>query len=212
MVFEKETKSLTDPLVIGDTIESSATGDDKEYLETIVLMDIPTSVPVDSGVVSVSFSDTGGDLLNPIYIEIFHAPALLAGTFTNWEGAATGNSQFHKLERANYKTVTFTGTVPYAVEVDMTHSASRLYVVNPRGDIKNLTWKSGVGTLKVIITPAWMKTTAPAPGETLGDVKHFKFYVAGDDLSALAIAPSGARGFDINGNEITQGQLTATVQ
>ena len=163
----------TDPLVIGDTIESSATGQDKEYLETTVLMDIPTTVPVDSQVASVTLSDSAGATLNPLYFHIFHVPSLLAGTFPNWDAVAIGNAQFAKLERANYKTVSFSGTtVPYAVEVDMTHGASKLYVVNPRGDIKNVAWSSGATTLKVIITPAWSKATAPLPGDTLGSFQN----------------------------------------
>ena len=92
---------------------------------------------------------------------------------------------------------------PYAVQLGMGHNPGKIYVVNPRGDTKNLSWSDDGTNLTVMITPAWLKGAAPAAGETLGEFIHFKFYVAGDIVNSLFIQPTSVEGFDIDGNSVT---------
>lgn len=203
LIYNRETQLPSDPATLGETIELFATGDDKEYLETSVMLDIPTGIPTDSYVASVAFTDSAGDLLNPQFIEVVHSPSLPIG-FLNWDNTTITNTQFRAFERKDYKTVTFSGTsgVPYALQVKMTHNPGKLYVVNPRGDIKSLNWADNGTNLTVIITPAWLKGTAPSSGETLSEFAHYKFYVAGDVVNSLLLPVDGVEGFDINGNSV----------
>lgn len=202
LVYNRETQLPTDPVTLGETIELFATTDDKEYLETSVMMDIPATIPVNSNVASVTFTDSAGAAINPQFIEIIHSTALPLG-FLNWDNAFIDTNQFRFFERKDYKTITFSGaTVPYAIQVGMAHNPGKIYVVNPRGDIKNLVWSDDGANLKVIITPAWLKGVAPAPGDTLSEFTHYKFHVAGDVVSSLMIQPTTVEGYDMDGNSV----------
>lgn len=203
LIYNRETWIPGETVAQGEFIELFATGDDKEYLETSVMLDIPVGIPTDSYIASITFSDSAGEILNPQFVEIVHSPAYPLG-FRNWDDATITNTQLRTLERKDYKTVTFSGMsgVPYALQVKMTHDPGKLYVVNPRGDIKSLNWADDGTQLTVIITPAWLKGTAPSSGETLGEFVHYKFYVAGDVVNSLLLPVDGAEGFDINGNSV----------
>ena len=112
--------------------------------------------------------------------------------------------------------MTFSGaSVPHTIQLDINHGAGKFYVINPRGDIKNISWADTNLNLRVMLTPAWNKDSVPLKdglqSETLSEFSHFKFYVAGDvDTGALSIPAGSIMGFDINGDSVTG--LTATIQ
>ena len=202
LIYARETQLPADQVTLGETIELFSTGDDKEYLETAVLMDIPTNIPIDSNIASVTFTDSAGATVNSQFIEVIHTPSLPLG-FLNWDNTTITNTQLRAFERKEYKTITYSGvTVPHALQLEMNHNAGKIYVVNPRGDIKNVSWSDDGTTLKVIVTPAWLKGTSPAAGETLGEFVHFKFHVAGDVVSSLFVQPTSVEGFDVDGNSV----------
>ncbi|MBW1792707.1 MAG: hypothetical protein JRJ14_10735, partial [Deltaproteobacteria bacterium] len=98
--------------------------------------------------------------------------------------------------------------VPYAIQLDFAHDADvdnggagRAYVVNPRGDIKNVTWRKLSGS-------AFRVIVIPAQGEALAEFVAFKFYVAGG-ITGLAVNIPTVAGYDINGNDVPG--LIATV-
>jgi hypothetical protein len=72
------------------------------------------------------------------------------------------------------------------------------YVINPRGDIKNVTWSDTGSNLRVILTPA--------KDAVLSNMLNYKFYVAGGvkNLSVLNI-----KAVDIDGNPVSG--VTASV-
>jgi len=175
---------------------------EKDWWQTTVFVDLPTSLPV--GTASIEISDDAGEYVysDVQIVEGTGAP----NTFdTNINGPLNPN-QLASLERIAYYSVDFNGsTIPFAIQVDLSHSpdvdhggTGRAYVVNPRGDLKNVTWSDTGTSLRVIILPA--------KGQALDNVHNYKFYVAGGvtNLAVLSV-----KAVDINGNNVSG--VTATL-
>jgi hypothetical protein len=178
---------------------STATGYESEWLQSMLIMDLPTGLPLGTANVLLSV---------PAYPELstkFTSVEILNGSGSSNLFSASGSGdisdqQIQSLERANHYNISFTGaTIPHAIEINMTHNADvdnggvgRAYVVNPRGDIKNINWSDDGINLKVILIPTHDKP--------LSDMQNFKFYVAGE-ITGLTLVD--AQGFDANGNLIT---------
>ena len=102
--------------------------------------------------------------------------------------------QLAALERADAYLITFNGsTIPHAIHLVLNHDSGvgTTWVVNPRGDLKNVVWSDTGSAITVMLTPA--------NGLTLQQMIHFKFYVAGG-LTGLTVA--SLKAYDINGNLI----------
>jgi len=103
------------------------------------------------------------------------------------------------MQRAGHYTVNISGsTVPYAVQLDLVHApdvdhggAGKAHVINPRGDIKNVSWRDDGSNLRVMLMPA--------KGVALGNMKDFKFYVAGGVTGLNIIS---VKAVDTNGNPV----------
>jgi len=178
----------------GYLVNAGYTNGDKDWWQTTVFIDLPPIIP--AGTASINISDsTGGTVTSAV--EIIPG-AGSPNTFDTTFGPLNV-FQIASLERVTHYTVNFTGAaIPYAIQVDLLHDpdvdnggAGRAYVVNPRGDIKNATWKDGGSNLRVILTPA--------KGTVLGNMKDFKFYVAGG-VTGLQIV--NVKPFDVNGNPL----------
>jgi hypothetical protein len=110
-----------------------------------------------------------------------------------------GENELDSLKRVDHYTITISGTtVPYAIQIDMTHDADmdhggigRAYVVNPVGYIKNAAWSDDGFRSRVILTP-----TRDGEIKTMTD---FKFYVAGG-VNNLTV--NNVQAFDINGESV----------
>lgn len=110
------------------------------------------------------------------------------------------------MERVAHFTVGFSGsTIPVAIQLDLSHDpdvdhggSGRPYVINPRGDIKNVMWSDTGTAMRVLMTPAKM--------QPLSSFSDYKFYVAGG-ITNLNIVDLKA--VDINGNDVAG--VTATV-
>jgi hypothetical protein len=108
--------------------------------------------------------------------------------------------------RVPHFTVGFNGsTVPFAIQVYLSHApdadhggSGRAYVINPRGDLKNVTWSDTGTNMRVIISPA--KTQA------LSNIHDYKFYIAG---GVTNLAVSNVKAVDIDGNAVSG--VTATI-
>lgn len=175
----------------------SVTAGDKDWSQSIVLLDLPLGMAL--GTATVDVSTTDGLVIAPISIEI------LAGngsphTFSNQEGLTISAGHLKSLERSAHYTITFLGSaVPHAIQLDLVHDpdannggVGRAYVVNPRGDIKNINWSDDGVNLRVIMLPV--------KNQTLSDLLHFKFYIAG---GITGLQTPVVQAFDINGNEVT---------
>ena len=187
----------------GYVIRVSTPDQEKDWWQTSVFVDLPTSLPV--GTTSIEISDPAGEYA---YSEV----QIVAGTGSpNTFNADTNGplnaNQLASMERVSHFTVGFNGsTVPFAIQADLTHSpdvdhggTGRAYVINPRGDLKNVTWSDTGSSLRVII--------APDRAQALSNIHDYKFYVAGG-ITNLAV--QSIKAVDINGNDVSG--VTATIE
>jgi hypothetical protein len=174
---------------------------DKDWWQTTVFLDLPSTLPV--GTANININNPQGENLNA-QVEIIPGTGQPNG-FQATTGAITP-SQLASLERVGHYTISFSGsTIPFAIQIDLSHNpdvdhggTGRAYVVNPRGDLKNVAWKDDGTNLRLILTPA--------KGLVLGNMKDFKCYVAGG-ITGLQVV--NVKAFDINGNPISE--VTASV-
>jgi len=188
--------------IYASSLENSLANFDKEWWNTVVFLDLPDDLPLGINTIDMT---AGAQPLNQAEIEIIAAGGA-PNPFSTNEGGDLTPSHLANMERAPYYTVSFvnsTGsTVPYAIEVQLQHDNSGsgvTHVVNPRGDIKNVSWDDNLGDIKVILIP----THGP-----LGRLLHFKFYVTGN-ITGLQVIDT--KSYDINGNLITTEQIDAVV-
>lgn len=214
-----------------DLVNQEATGDDRDWWETVVFVDLPD--PMALGDATVTVSDLGTPPLETVSSIVTIVPNEFnlgeGGTPNIFRAKLPGLAQFNlidehfqSMERTSHYVVSVAGsTVPHAIQVDLTHDPDEAhggtgtpYVVNPIGHIKNLSWaQTGTsGTdLRVIITPA-------RDGE-ITNMNDFKFYVAGG-INGLTVVDQDAgdpdidvQAFDANGNTLdpVTEQVTAAV-
>lgn len=179
----------------GSYVYSNITAGDSDWWQTTVFIDLPSTLPV--GTTSINIS-------NPYEGSVNSTLQIVDGvgkpnTFSTTAGPLGANG-LASLGRVSHYTIDFaSGVIPFAIQVDFTHDpdvdhggAGRAYVVNPRGDIKNVTWSDNGSSLRVIITPA--KTQA------FSSMLDYKFYVAGGitNLTVLSI-----KAVDSNGNSVS---------
>ena len=96
--------------------------------------------------------------------------------------------------------------MPAALQVDLIHSPSSSvggtgtpFVVNPRGEMKNISWTDDGTHLRVILLTSGDGTTKD-PSLTSYQWKYFKFYVTGG-ITNLLVASVAA--YDSAGNPIS---------
>jgi len=198
-------------------ILSSVTNYDKDYMQTFLVVDIPTLADgITPGMATVNITDqTDNPIPNPsiqqanilpINIEILSDTAFennpgTSNAFYTQEGVAILSGYLKAMERSPHYTVTLdSATVPHAVQLAFQHNPDkdtdpagmgRAYVVNPRSD-KTINWFDDGNNLNVIIMPARQLS--------LTEMKDFKFYVAGGitglELSTAAAQPVQAFAID----------------
>ncbi len=177
----------------GDTI-SKSTNYDKEWFQTILLIDLPDTLATGIAIISIDGTPVQATSINIL------PGAGTPDTFKEKFLGSISDTQLHSLERGAYFKVSFDGvTIPYGIEINFSHNpdvdnggTGRAYVVNPRGDVKSINWSDDGTSLKAILMPA--KNVA------LADLRDFKFYVAGE-ITGLTLA--NVQGFDNNGNVVT---------
>jgi hypothetical protein len=182
-------------------VSNNYTNQDPDWWQTTVFVDLPDYLP--SGTATISITNPQGESASPI-VDIVDG-AGRSNTFEATTGP-TNEYQLASMERVGNYVVRFSGsTIPYAIQVDMVHDPDKAhggtgvaYVINPRGDIKNVTWSDTGSNLRVILTPA--------KGAVLSNMFNYKFYVAGGvkNLSVLNI-----KAVDIDGNPVSG--VTASV-
>jgi hypothetical protein len=176
-------------------VSSNFTKGDKDWWQTTAFIDLPATLP--AGIATISISNPQGESVSS-EVEIVSGPGR-PNLFQSTTGSLT-DSQLASMERVGHYAVGFTGSViPFAIQLDLIHDpdldqggTGRAYVVNPRGDIKNVAWKNTGVNLRVILTPA--------KGTALGNMKDFKFYVSGG-ITGLQVL--NVKAFDINGVPVT---------
>lgn len=195
--------------ISGLTYNAVTDESDNDYWQTTVFLDLPTVIPVGTATIAI----TGGTdaPLNPIHVDILPGSSvsnpfnIYTGTWAN-AGSYSLVTLFPNaliaMERAPQSTVTFSGTtIPHSIQFEFSHTPAvgKTWIVNPRGDIKNVLWSDTGSNVRVILTPT--------AGATLAQMIDFKFYISG---GITGITPTNIKAYDINGNPVAG--VTAGIQ
>lgn len=177
-------------------INSSITNGDKDWWQTVVFVDLPDTLP--PGPATIEINTNTGESASSTF-EIIDG----AGQAESFQAELNGplsDYQLVSMERVSNYQVTFdAAAVPYAIEVIFSHlpdsdngGTGKAYVINPRGDLKNVIWSDDGTVLKVVLTPTHSKY--------LSAMSDFKFYVAGgiDGLTLTSV-----QAVDSNGNPLS---------
>lgn len=199
-----ETNRISPEYKYGATYGSVAsyryTNNDPDWWQTAVIIDLPPDLPI--GMTEISITSSGGmsESYGPVPLEILEGTGEPNPFKVESLTSGLSEPQLQTLERAPLQEISLTSDViPYAVQIDMHHDldmdndgVGRAQVVNPRGDIKNVSWKDDGESLRVMVMPTKNKV--------LKDMVRFKFYVSGG-VENLNIVDTKA--YDIDGNEVS---------
>lgn len=185
------------------TISSNFTGGDKDWYQTTVFVDLPTSLS--TGVHQVIVQNSQGQSFSS-RVEIIDgigSPSTFSAS-----GADLSPDHLAGISRLPHFTVDFTGTtIPRAIELTLSHDpdstvggTGKAYAVNPIGYKKNLTWTDDGTQMKVILMP----TTNTTPDNIL----DYKFYVTGA-INNLIVSSVAA--YDLNGDSVVNVGATTTL-
>jgi len=185
----------------GSTINYTFTGNDPDWWQTSIYLDLPADLP--QGTSTVNLLSANGEAYGPIPVEIIPGQGSPSPFSAEILGSMT-DIQLHSMEREPSYTVRFSGgaVLPAAIQLDLVHNpdtsaggTGTTLVVNPRGEIKNLAWSDNGTSMRVILSPA-------RGGTTVSDWKGFKFYVTGG-ISGVQVQANSVKAYDTNGNLIT---------
>jgi hypothetical protein len=179
----------------GQQLETFVTGNDKDLAQTILMVNLPSTLPV--GTATVRVLDANNAQVGPtIGVQVL-AGIGTAHPFSGSNGSLTAQL-IAALERSpDVKTVSFSGgTVPYAIQLDLTRTPGigSPWLINPRGDLKALSWADDGTRIRVILMPA--NSVNPL------SMTVFKFMVGGA-LSGLSVDAASIKAFDSNGNPVS---------
>lgn len=174
-------------------LEAGIASGNKEWWNTVVFLDLPNTLT--PGTATIDLDNGTSTVFQSATVDIvdYGVPGG-PNLFDTVEGGPLSNEQVQTMERADYYSVNFSGsTVPHAVQVDLsrTPGVGVPWIVNPRGDIKSVSWTDDGTNMRVILIPA---------NNALVSNQHFRFFVAGD-ITGLSHVFTQA--FDINGSPIS---------
>jgi hypothetical protein len=183
----------------GQLINWFATGNDQDWWQTVILLDLPAGIV--PGTASISFSDSLGASIHPVSVEVLSGasqsnPFNVLSPFDHTSGIPIVQNFPYVLsgiERASNYVVNFTGSVvPYSIQAQFTHTSGvgKLWVANPH-NVKNVSWSDDGSILTVLITPS--------NGKTPSEIKNLKFYVAG---GVSGLSPSSVKAYDQYGSPV----------
>lgn len=180
------------------TYNASTEESDPDYWQTTVYLDLPTTLPEGPATITI----TGGTdaPLNPTHIDILPGSSVknMFSVYA-WDSADSDtrilpSNALTAMERAAQFTVTFSGTtIPHSIQFQFSHTplVGKTWIVNPRGDLKNVLWTDNGSNAKVILTPT--------SGITLSQMIDFKFYISG---GVSGVNATTIKAYDANGNPV----------
>lgn len=197
------------------TNQSSTGEHDNEWWQTSIVFDLPPSLP--AGAATITLVDTSTNTtLKPINVTVL--PGTGARNLFNIYNMVGNPTDYLSVnpngligfERAPRYTVTFASSTtdsngvtikPHAIQMVLSHTpgVGKTWIVNPRGDIKNVVWHDDGSNIMVMLTPT--------QGITLKQMLDYKFYVSG---GVTALAQTSLKAYDINGVAMTG--ITAAIQ
>lgn len=197
----------------GSVINNTFTGNDPDWWQTAIYLNLPASLPV--GTTEVSFQSSNGESYGPIPVEIIPGQGSPSGFNAEILGPMSP-VQMQSMEREPSYTVKFSGgsTLPSAIQIDLTHNpdstaggTGKTFVVNPRGEMKNLTWRdTGTSTRVLLLTSGDGTSRDPYFNLSSYGLKYFKFYITG---GVTGFQVQSVKAYDSAGNPISG--VTATV-
>lgn len=200
-------------LLYGDLVNANFTGEDRDWWQTAVFIDLPTGLP--TGVpADITISNSQGESVTTT-VDLVEPDPGLGGTpdvfLTEAAGPLT-STHLASLERVDHYVVTFDSTavplvIPHALQIDLAQEGDLVgYVINTKGDIKNLAWSDIAGVLRVVLLP----TSAQTGFQTMNDLKFYVAIVAGTNgVADLSEVQNSLLAFDQNGGPV--GGVTATL-
>ena len=197
MVVSERTRQDVTPFAqtYGGLINTQFTDGETDWFQTMVFVDLPTSLP--TGFTSVYIDEPGGNFVQS-GLEIV-AGVGTPNAFTAASAGELSRNHLAAMERTSHYKVSFSGTtVPYAIQLDFTHDpdvssggVGKAYAVNPISGVKNVSWNDDGSSLRVILTPA--------ANVALDGFSDFRFYIAGG-IQNLSAPTTTA--YDINGDDV----------
>ncbi|BCO31674.1 hypothetical protein TspCOW1_17770 [Thiohalobacter sp. COW1] len=188
----------------GSVIEGMHTGNDPDWYETVIFLDLPTNLP--TGISEIDMQSAEGENYS-ISVDIIPGQGE-PDTFEAESLGGLSQMQLRSLERAPHYIVKFDGAdqYPAAIHIQLTHDPDETaggegiaYVVNPRTERKNLSWTDDGTNMQVMITPSgdgtWEDSRLSAYGW-----KRYKFYVTGNITNLQA---QNVNAYDSVGNPIS---------
>jgi hypothetical protein len=187
---------------------------DPDWWQTSIYLDLPPSMAV--GTAQVSFSSANGETYGPIPVVVIAG----VGSPSTFDAAGLGPMQpvqLQSLERAPLSIVRFSGgtTLASSIQIDLTHApdssvggTGKTFVVNPRGEMKNLSWTDNGTNLRVLLTTSGDGTTKD-PKLNNYMWKYFKFYVTG---GVTGVTVQTVKAYDINGALMSGVSASVTAQ
>ena len=196
IVSREINKSLSQNALIYAAIANGTTNNDKDMYQTIVLLDLPVTLPIGSALIEIT-SDLGE--IASSTVEIIEGTGS-AHSFIADSGTSVNVNMFKSLARTTNYVIGFNAPViPYAIEVNLSHDPDvdnggigKAFVINPLGYKKNTIWNDDGTLMKVILYPA--------SNMLVDHINDYKFYVAGK-IENLTIV--NVQAFDINGNAVS---------
>lgn len=186
---------------IGYFINQDFTQQDPDWNQTVVYLNLPTTLPV--GTTNITLAGPSGNLtVSPLQVNVLAGAGQSNPFYVDGAIIPQAGSFVRSMERSNYYTISFNApTIPYAIQVELTRTTGTgvPWVVNTRGDLKNLAWRDdGASNIRVMLTPS--------RGVPMADLKGFKFYVAG---GVTGLTATSVTAYDIAGNPVPD--VTANV-
>lgn len=215
-VVSSRTKTGLGP---GGNINGWVTGQDREWWQSIIMLNLPSSLA--PGIATINIVDSAGASIPPLTVTVLPgtgSPSSFEATFgggpVNWLSAFP--SYLRDMETTARYMVTFSGGVmPHSIQLGFTHTpgVGVPWIVNPTGDMKSAVWSDDTnGNLKVMLAPingiTLPKLTGINNPIAVGLVQ-FKFYIAG---GITGLSQPTIKAYDITGSPITGVTATVTAQ
>ncbi|MFA5027202.1 MAG: hypothetical protein WC713_04955 [Candidatus Methylomirabilota bacterium] len=174
----------------GALLQQRITGADREWWLQVLCLDLPPGLP--AGPATLVVAGPAGE--QRVSLEILEGSGLPAGLASFGLDLSRAAGALATLERAPHTTMRFQGPrAPHAIQATLARSpgVGAPWLVNPRGDLKNMAWSDDGTTIRVLLTATG--------GRPLPDLVDFTILVAGE-LAGLRI--DGVRAYDRSGSVI----------
>jgi hypothetical protein len=194
------------------TFDATSEEHDNDWWQTTLFLDLPPVLP--EGPANILIQDSAGAAFQPIKIDIL--PGTGSSNIFGVRNASGGifplltywPQILPSMERADRYTVTIKSytdpngywVIPHSVQLRFTHTpdVGKTWVINPRGDIKNVAWNDNGTNITVMLMPTRRAIT---------QLLDFKFYIAG---GITGLTQSEIKAYDVNGNLMSG--ITAQVE